>query len=368
MTHEPAVPLQFQTLKEAANGLAPRSLNGLSLCSGGGGLELGLRIAEPRYRTVCYVERESYAAAALVARMADAALDQAPIWDDVATFDGRPWRGIVDILSAGYPCQPFSTAGRRLGSDDPRHLWPHVARIVGECRPAAVFLENVPNHLRLGFRQVVDELGSMGYRVAAGLFAAEEVGASHERLRLFALAHATDIRCGAEGYDQPGSEQQPYPGQCSGDVANAESEFRWGEQQAPGAWSGRTGLGGDGSVMAFSGSSRLAIPEQPEQSGAAECAVAERSAASEFCGALLPLTAPGPDSAIWPRILDLDSTLEPAFRRMADGMAHRVDRLRLTGNGVVPLAGALAYRTLCAALATGDRTEWAVAPIRRAAQ
>ena len=112
-----------------------------------------------------------------------------PVWDDVATFDGRPWRGAVDIVAAGYPCQPFSVAGRRLAAADPRHLWPHVARIVGEVEPPFVFLENVAHHLRLGFPEVAGDLVGMGYRLAAGLFTAAEVGAPHRRERLFILAH-----------------------------------------------------------------------------------------------------------------------------------------------------------------------------------
>lgn len=121
--------------------------------------------------------------------MEDAALDPAPVWDDVATFDGRPWRGAVDIVTAGYPCQPFSVAGKRRGADDPRHLWPHVARIIGEAEPPFVFLENVAHHLRLGFPEVAGGLVGMGYRLAAGLFTAAEVGAPHKRERLFILAH-----------------------------------------------------------------------------------------------------------------------------------------------------------------------------------
>ncbi len=161
---------------------------GLSLCAGAAGLDLGLHIALPAYRTVCYVEREAYAAAVLVARMEDASLGRAPVWDDVATFDGRGWRGCVDIISAGYPCQPFSLAGHMRGSDDPRHLWPHIARVVRECAPPFVFLENVAHHLRLGFPEVARDLVGLGYRIAAGLFTAAEVGAPHRRERLFALA------------------------------------------------------------------------------------------------------------------------------------------------------------------------------------
>ena len=171
-----------------ASGAADACLFGLSLCSGAGGIDLGLTIALPGYRTVGHVERETFAAATLVARMEDASLDQAVVWDDVGTFDGRPWRGAVDIVTAGYPCQPFSVAGKRRGADDPRHLWPHVARIIGEVEPPFVFLENVAHHLRLGFAEVAGGLVGMGYRLAAGLFTAAEVGAPHKRERLFILA------------------------------------------------------------------------------------------------------------------------------------------------------------------------------------
>jgi site-specific DNA-cytosine methylase len=121
--------------------------------------------------------------------MENTALDRAPVWDDLTTFDGRPWRGLVDIIHGGYPCQPFSVAGKKLGDKDPRHLWPHVARIVSEIQPALCFFENVGGHLRLGFEQVHDDLRSMGYRVKAGLFTAEEIGATHKRERLFMLAY-----------------------------------------------------------------------------------------------------------------------------------------------------------------------------------
>jgi DNA-cytosine methyltransferase len=165
----------------------------LSLCAGVGGLDLGLRVAQPNSRTVCFVEIEAYAAAILATRMEQNALDQAPIWTDLRTFDGKPWRSLVDCITAGYPCQPFSVAGKQLGDKDPRHLWPDVFRVVREIDPPLCFFENVPGHLRLGFRQVHDDLRSLGYRVKAGLFTAEEVGASHKRERLFILAYRESV-------------------------------------------------------------------------------------------------------------------------------------------------------------------------------
>lgn len=164
-------------------------MRGLALCAGVGAMELGLSLALGRtYRTVCYVEREAYAAGVLVARMEDKALDQAPIWDDLTTFDGRPWRGVVDLVSSGLPCQPYSVAGKQLGHDDERALWPHFVRIVRECEPTFVFLENVPA-FRKHFEPVWGELRAMGFEWAPPLLqTASESGAPHIRERFFALA------------------------------------------------------------------------------------------------------------------------------------------------------------------------------------
>ncbi len=115
-------------------------------------------------------------------------IPHAPIWDDLRTFDGRPWRGSVGCVTAGYPCQPFSVAGKKRGADDPRHLWPEVARIVDECRSPLVFLENVARHLTAGFDVVARDLQGLGYTVAAMVCRAATVGAPHQRERLFALA------------------------------------------------------------------------------------------------------------------------------------------------------------------------------------
>lgn len=174
------------------DGLDLRPRVGLSLCSGAGGLDLGLQLAEPGFETACFVEWEDYPQRALHAAQRAGYFAPAPIWDDVTTFDGRPWRGIIDTITAGYPCQPFSSAGKRKGADDDRHLWPDVARIIREVGPRWVFLENVAGHISLGLETVLRELREMGFDVAAQPFSAAEIGASHERLRIFIVAYSKD--------------------------------------------------------------------------------------------------------------------------------------------------------------------------------
>ena len=174
-------------------------MNGLALCTGGGGLEAGLHIVFPEYRTVCAVERQAYAAAAFVEWMEKTGMGACPVWDDVTTFDPEPWRGLVDILSAGYPCQPFSYAGKGLCENDPRHLWPYIIRNIRALMPPVVWLENVKAHLTRGFNTVRDDLERIGYRVTAGIFSAAEVGAPHLRERLFILgllANSDGLRAG----------------------------------------------------------------------------------------------------------------------------------------------------------------------------
>jgi len=166
----------------------------MSLCSGVGGIELGFKLAVPNARAICYIENEAFACGILKARMQDKILDQAPIWTDLRTFNGKPWRGKVDCLTGGYPCQPFSVAGKKLGEKDPRHLWPEIKRLIGEIEPSICFFENVGGHLRLGFEQVANDLSELGYKVKAGLFTAQEVGAPHKRERLFILAYSDSVR------------------------------------------------------------------------------------------------------------------------------------------------------------------------------
>lgn len=287
-------------------------IRGISLCAGVGGLDLGLHLAEPGYRTVCYVERNSYAAATLVARMADASLGAAPVWDDLKTFDGKPWRGRVHLVSAGYPCQPFTLSGLRQGDDDPRHLWPDVARIVDEIAPEWCFFENVPGHLTLGLRDVVGDLQRMGYRVAARIQSAAEVGASHRRDRLFILAHANVQRV-----RQPGLH---------------------------------TGVPGGIAVQERSESDRQTGGHQ-ERYQRLDPVLGHYDCLGMDPGPL-PIFAPGPgEFGLWRKTLKTRPDLKPCLQRLDDGLANGLDRSAAAGNGVVPMAAARAFKELKAALA-----------------
>lgn len=121
--------------------IRPRTL--LSVCAGYGGIERGIQLARPGIRLVGVVERQAYPAAVIASRMDEGAMDRCPIWDDLESFDGSAYRGRVDIVAAGIPCQGASVAGKRLGIEDERWLWPELWRVVVECGARWLFLENV---------------------------------------------------------------------------------------------------------------------------------------------------------------------------------------------------------------------------------
>jgi DNA-cytosine methyltransferase len=160
----------------------------VSLCSGYGGIDLGLRRCIP-LRTVAYAEIEAFAIECLLARMEGGQLDAAPIWTDLRSFPWAEFSGKVDILSGGYPCQPFSAAGKRLGTEDERHLWPHIAKGIAILKPRVCLFENVEGHITLGLSTVVSDLEEMGYKVSWGIFSSAECGAPHQRKRVFIMAH-----------------------------------------------------------------------------------------------------------------------------------------------------------------------------------
>ena len=162
-------------------------MNELALFAGAGGGILGSVLLG--HRVVCAVEINPYCREVLMTRQEDGTLPAFPIWDDVRTFDGKPWRGIVDVVSAGFPCQPFSIAGRKRGADDNRNLWPDTIRIICEVGPRFALLENVPHLLAHDyFGEILGSLAEAGYDAEWGVIGATDVGAPHQRDRLFIFA------------------------------------------------------------------------------------------------------------------------------------------------------------------------------------
>jgi DNA (cytosine-5)-methyltransferase 1 len=175
-------------------------VNELALFAGAGGGILGGCLLG--WRTVCAVEIDPYARAVLLARQRDGCLPRFPIWDDIRTFDGRPWRGRVDIVSGGFPCQDISTAGKGAGITGPMSgLWSEMLRVIRDVRPEYCCVENSPALLRRGMDRVACPLAEMGYTLRWGVVGARHAGLYHHRDRLWILAHSASQRC--EGRAEP---------------------------------------------------------------------------------------------------------------------------------------------------------------------
>jgi len=193
------------------------------------------------------VEREAFACAHLVAAMEQGLLAPAPVWSDARTFPGRRFRGRVDCVIGGIPCQPHSIAGKRLGRDDERDLWSPLRRIVVQTGAWCALIENVPGMVTSGgLARVWRDLHRLGFAVEAGLFSAEEVGASHGRERLFVLAvHQSAITGGGLA----DSNRERFQGQR----ADADAQGRQDARRQAGLC-GRTNLvDPDGSRWASAG-------------------------------------------------------------------------------------------------------------------
>lgn len=169
-------------------------LTGLSLFAGAGGLDLAAEACG--IRTVCRVEYDAYAQGVLMSRMRGGALDSAPLWSDVRTFDGKAWRGKVDCVFGGFPCTDVSNAGKRAGLKEGTRsgLWSEFARIICEVKPRAVLVENVRGLLSIddggGFGIVLRDLAELGFDARWRVLSAADVGAPHLRERIWIVAHA----------------------------------------------------------------------------------------------------------------------------------------------------------------------------------
>jgi len=353
---------------------------GLALFAGAGGLELGLKLAlGEHYRTVAYVEREASSAAVLATNMErpESGLDKGVIWDDVTSFTGdviSPFVDRIDIMSAGFPCQPWSVAGARKGTEDERWLWPHIFRLVREIRPRNIFLENVPGLLHGGIEHVLGDLASVGFDAQWISLRASSVSAPHRRERVFILGNSRGTR------SQIGEVHAgPVTGQGSAPVANTGSVL--GQDPQPGRTQGRessdaAGASGAlahadnaGSPSPGSGANRIGSKEdegraeQPqlestgsgEQLGNAHGKGLEGRDRPEREGAYeRPPWPPGPEGD-WSDVpKELWPATEPPLRGVVDGLPdlvdlaqlYRTERLRALGNAVVPAQAEHAIRLL----------------------
>lgn len=191
----------------------------LALFAGAGGGILGGKLLG--WECVCAVEMAAYPRQVLLARQRDGCLPRFPIWDDVRTFDGRPWRGHVDVISGGFPCQDVSAAGKGAGITGARSgLWSEMARVVCEVQPRYVLVENSPLLVSRGLDVVLADLAALGYNAQWGVVGAHHVGAPHKRERVWVLANSAKLqRDGRENNGEHLKRRQiPKPGDCSSEA------------------------------------------------------------------------------------------------------------------------------------------------------
>ena len=339
-----------------------KTITHLSLCSGYEGIGLGLRSVLPNLREIAYVEREGFPVANLVAKMEAGELDPAPVFTDVKTFPYGKFRGCVDILSGGFPCQPFSSAGKRAGTEDPRHLFPYIRDGIRACEPRIVFLENVEGIISSKtadgesvLQYVLRELEGLGYRAEAGIFSASEVGAPHQRKRVFILGYSTSIRprqyssdTREAGSDQSGEERGMYESQGAGSLPRYESQSEGCEELAnPNNGGGNQDR--QPTKLRTGGLEQSPIHRWPARPGEAQQEWEEPRV-------VVNTTSKGLEGSRGKSLQGTDQGLtgtdrstgqaESGLGRATNGASSRVDRLRLLGNGVVPLTAAKAFVTL----------------------
>ena len=274
-------------------------MNELALFAGAGGGILGGHLLG--WRTVCAVEWEAYPASVLCARQNDGFLPPFPIWDDVQTFDGKPWRGIVDVVSGGFPCQDISAAGKGAGIEgDKSSMWKHMARIIGEVQPRYCFVENSPMLTSRGLGTVLGDLASLGFDAEWGVLSAADVGANHLRERIWIVGKNTE-------------QHRLFP-------HTLHNGNRWGQQQSQSIekTNGKLSDTKCGDVSKFELQQRTVFQKS-------------RKTSDRF--------SDGIGNAVW-------WSTEPSVGRVANGLASAVDRIKAIGNGQVPLCAATAWRLL----------------------
>jgi DNA (cytosine-5)-methyltransferase 1 len=312
-------------------------MNELALFAGAGGGILGGHLLG--WRTVCAVEWEAYPASVLCARQNDGLLPPFPTWDDVQTFDGKPWRGLVDVVSGGFPCQDISAAGRGGGIEAERSgMWKEMARIIGEVRPKYAFVENSPMLTSRGLGTVLKDLAQMGFNAEWGVLSAADVGANHKRERIWICAEQRNIFSHSLHNRDRWREQQPKSAKekngkmantCMQPISNKSNcwgNLKFDEQQ------GERTRNINGSCSKENVSNTTSIRQQGQgKSIKPMCATQNKDWKTNI---IESISKPEQWQA------------EPNVGRVADGVAYGMDRLKAIGNGQVPLCAATAWKLL----------------------
>ena len=334
----------------------------LSLCAGYGGIDLGLRRVIRSLRTICYVEIEAFSVVNLAQKIEKGWLDPAPIWTNLKTFEFSKFHGKVDILTGGFPCQPFSHAGKGRGADDERHLWPYIEQGIRDLgRPPVVFFENVEGIIstKIGDQSVLHHvlirLEQMGYNATAGIFSASEVGGSHQRKRVFIMGmlNGVEVPCSREG------RVLAHP------AKRGEQQYFWEPPRATMGDSDDTGLQG-----------RILVrksKEEASQPSSRSSEVLDDTDCTRSHGDQVDESTSSPKE--WERAFGYDAETtscggvvsgqtESEMGGASDGSAdwldisklytssdHRVDEIRMLGNGVVPDTCTRAFEVLYQELA-----------------
>ncbi len=315
-------------------------MNELALFAGAGGGILGGKLLG--WTPICAVEIEKYPREILLQRQRDGLLPEFPIWDDIKTFDGVPWRGSVDIVTGGFPCQDISRAG---GSDagidgEKSGLWREMRRVICEVRPKYALVENVPALTHRGLDSVLRDLAEIGYNARWCVLGAADVGAPHRRDRIWIFAWSESM-ADADRHNPPEREN-----------LRSKRDNLAGSEPCGGSNSRRNSDGEQKSGSKSIGSADVADADHADR-GSVE------KIRSEFRERVYPeiryscgqwwnsdpgadaCTIAGGGQASGGRI-----SHEPELGRVVNGMADRVDRLRAIGNGQVPATMAAAFQIL----------------------
>jgi DNA (cytosine-5)-methyltransferase 1 len=307
-------------------------MNELALFAGAGGGILGGHLLG--WRTVCAVEWEAYPASVLCARQNDRLLESFPVWDDVQTFDGKPWRGIVDVVSGGFPCQDISAAGKGDGLDGERSgMWKEMARIIGEVRPKYAFIENSPMLTSRGLERVLADLASMGFNAEWGVLSAADVGANHKRDRIWIVGKSTEqsrfLSYSMYNRDRR-RQQQPERVKEKNELPNSNSFGLYEQRQFGRIKEKNNNFSNNGGSQCLANSSSIGLQGQRKHEQPINTTQSKNGKANEL--------EYGCSSDFW--------KIEPNVGRVANGVAFGVDRLKAIGNGQVPLCAATAWRLL----------------------